>query len=150
MTICSHNRQCIFGNIVDGNMILSDFGKCAEESWLNIPLVTDYASIDEFVVMPDHMHGNIFIDNPDELRELKKKEFQVRKRSLSNVIRNFKSAVTTKIRSLHNDSDFIVWQRKFYDRIVRDEMELKRIREYIINNPLRWQEEKGGPDNLMM
>ncbi len=150
VTICTHDRKCIFGDVVDGKIMLSNMGKYVEESWLKIPSVTEYASIDEFVVMPNHFHGILFIDNEDEPREIETMEFQIRKRSLSNVVRNFKSAVTTKIRGLQNDQTLKVWQRKFYDRIVRDEIELNRIRDYIINNPLRWQEEKRGPDNLMM
>jgi putative transposase len=150
VTICSRNRECLFGEVIEGKMILSEMGRCVEDSLLMIPVVTDYATIDEFVVMPNHVHGIIYIENADEPREIVKIEFQVRKRSLSNVVRNFKSAVTTKNRALHNDSDSIVWQRKFYDRIIRNEGELNNIRNYILNNPLKWQEEKGGPDNLMM
>ncbi len=150
ITICSYKREMFFGNIVNGEMILSNEGLCVEDSWKIIPTVAEYAEIDAFIIMPNHIHGIIAINNPEEPRELIKKEFAVKNRSLSNVVRNFKTAVTTKIRKLHKDPEFIVWQSRFYDRIIRNEKELIAIRNYIANNPMKWEEEKNNPDNLMM
>lgn len=125
-------------------MQLSNEGKCVEESWKFIPSITDYAEIDSFVIMPDHVHGILVINNPDEPRELRTNEFKMQKRSLSNVIRNFKSASTTKIRRMKRDDNFIVWQPRFYDRIIWNEKELKAVRNYIANNPKKWEEDGKG------
>ena len=112
--------------------------------------MAQYASIDTFVIMPDHVHAIVSINNPDEPGEIPKLEFAVRKKSLSCVIRNFKSAVTTKIRALYRDSTMEIWQARFFDRIVRNERELNAIRQYIINNPMQWEIDKNRPDNLLM
>ncbi|MEW5798062.1 MAG: transposase [Bacteroidota bacterium] len=150
VTICTYKRQEIFGRILNSKINLSDEGKCVEDSWKMIPVVANYAGIDVFVIMPNHIHGIIAINNPDEPRELPTKAFAVRKRSLSNVVRNFKTAVTTKIRKLKNDNEYPVWQSRFYDRIIRNEKELNAIRNYIINNPVKWEEERNNPENLLM
>lgn len=110
----------------------------AEESWRLIPQLCDYASLDEYVIMPDHIHGIIEIRNPDEPRSISAPIFAVRQRSVSTAVRNFKSAVTTKIRKLHDDPGCIVWQSRFYERIIRSDDALDRIREYIRNNPAAW------------
>ena len=151
ITICTAEREKhLMGEIVNGEMILSDAGKSAEESLGIIPSIADYASVDTFAIMPDHLHAIIFIDNPDEPKDIPELKFSVRKKSLSNVIRNFKSAATTKIRVLNRDSTMKVWQSRFFDRIVRNEHELNAIRQYIINNPMQWEMDKNRPDNLLM
>jgi REP element-mobilizing transposase RayT len=150
VTICSHERKCLFGEIVKGKMVLSNNGDHVFDSWNMIPSVTSYADIDGFVIMPNHFHGIILINNPDEPKDLESKEFTVQQKSLSSVVRNFKSAVTTKIRKSHNDQSIKVWQPRFFDRIIRNERELNAIRKYITDNPLAWDVEKGNSDNLLM
>jgi REP element-mobilizing transposase RayT len=151
VTICTHDwEKRLFGQIVNGEMVLSGAGKCAEESLQIIPSVAKYASIDTYMIMPDHIHAIIAINNPDEPGEVLKLEFAVRKKSLSRVVGNFKSAVTTKIRALCKDPTITVWQSRFFDRIVRNERELNAIRQYIINNPMQWEVDKNRPDNLLM
>jgi putative transposase len=100
--------------------------------------------------MPNHLHGIIVINNPQEPRTLEKKEFIVNGKSISNVVRNFKTAVTTKIRKLYQDPEYIVWQSRFFDRKIRNEKELNAIRNYIVYNPMKWEAEKNNPGNLLM
>ena len=92
--------------------------------------------------MPDHLHGIIRIDNPDAPRTIERMEFRVQPRSLSSVVRDFKSAATTSVRAMTHDPEYCLWQRKFHDRIIRNEKELNAIRNYIETNPIRWEEKR--------
>ena len=112
ITICTKNRNPLLGNIRDGLFIPTDIGKIAAECWQNIPLKSPYASIDSFVLMPDHVHGIICINNPDNDQFLKEKMFQPTKRSLSIAVRSFKSAVTLQSRAIYPDID--IWQKRFF------------------------------------
>lgn len=141
-------------------MELNEKGRVAHDCWLSIPKHHANISLDEFVVMPNHVHGIIVINY--RLKEAKKgggsdvarnaapeqipRETNItshrgtipspKRGSLAVVIRSFKSAVTNKIRSA-GYYDF-EWQRRYYDRIVRDRFELNRIRKYITKNPSQW------------
>jgi putative transposase len=151
VTICTRDRKKhLFGEIIRSEMVLSDAGQCVEESLQIIPTVTPYASVDAFAIMPDHLHAIIAINNPNEAKEISELEFRVRRQSLSNVVRNFKSAVTTKIRALHRNPAMRIWQPRFWDRIIRNERELNAIRRYIANNPIQWEIDKNRLDNLTM
>ena len=148
VTICAKNREIIFGDISNGVMKLSKNGSLILECLNNLPKKLSYLLIDEFVIMPNHIHVIFVINNPDEKREIDKKKFQIKKKSLSLVVRNFKSTVTLLSRKI--ESDVEIWQSRFYDRIIRNEKELIAIRNYIANNPEQWEEDKNNLDNLMM
>ena len=140
ITICTRNKVRYFGRIKNGEMVTSAIGIIAEECWMLIPEISSFASLDQFIIMPDHIHGIIHIDNPDEDSFLKKKEFRIRPRSISTVISGFKSAVTRRCRAI--DPDLNIWQSRFFDRIIRNECELNNVRRYIINNPIRWEKDQ--------
>ena len=148
ITICTKDRIHYFGEISGGKMVLSNFGSIADEYWQMIPQKSPFAQLDVYVIMPDHVHGIIALNNPSEEPFLKQKEFKIRPHSISTVIKGFKSAVTIKCRNI--DPSIRIWQARFYDRIIRDEKELIAIRNYIINNPMQWEEDKNNPENLMM
>ncbi len=136
VTICSHHREEIFSTIQDGRVILSDIGEAIERSWKYIPISSPFASLDEFVIMPNHVHGIILIDNPNE-SDVAEVKFEMRKRTLSVVMRTFKAAATANARKIRPAID--LWQSRFFDRIIRNDQELQRIRKYILDNPLRWE-----------
>jgi REP element-mobilizing transposase RayT len=148
VTICTYHRKNLFGEIVQSEIVLTEIGRYLEECIQNIPKKLDYVFIDDFVIMPNHVHVIVLIDNPDEEFALKEKEFRPRKRSLSIVVRNLKSTVTLLAR--RNTLTKSVWHSRFYDRIIRNENELQRIRKYIRDNPLRWEEEKNNSESLLM
>lgn len=148
VTICSYNRESIFGEISKSKITLSTVGKHILECLENIPKKFSYINIDEFIIMPNHVHIIFGINNPDEDVALKDKQFQIGKRSLSLIVRNFKSIVT--LLSRRDLSDIKVWQPRFYDRIIRNEKELQAIRKYIQDNPLRWEQDRSNPENIMM
>ena len=127
---------------------LSQFGIIADQYWKLIPEKSPFASLDSFIVMPNHVHGIIAITNSNEESFLQKKEFKIRAHSISTVIKGYKAAVTMKCREM--EPSIIMWQSRFYDRIIRNERELNAIRLYIANNPMKWEEDKNNLENLMM
>lgn len=148
ITICSKNRKNLFGIVKNGIVELSPIGKTIEYHWFRISQLAAYITLDAFQIMPNHLHGILLIDNPDEAAAIDKKLFQPRKNSLSIVIRNFKAAVTANLRL--KQPDISIWQPRFFDRIIRNERELHAVRRYIKNNPLQWEQDKNQQDNLLM
>jgi len=150
ITIVSKHRAHYFGEIVEGKMVLSPIGATVQKCWMMIPSITLYAKVDAFVVMPDHVHGIILLENePEILSNLESvSKFQPQIRSLSIVVRSFKAAVTRAARQLSPGIE--VWQSRFHDRIVRNEKELQAVRRYIDNNPMRWEADKNNSENLKM
>jgi putative transposase len=148
VTICSHHRKNIFGTVVNRKVILSKIGLCIFDCINNLPLKLSYVTLDEFVIMPNHLHAIIQIVNPNIDRTLHEKRFQPEKASLSIIIRNFKSTVTLLTR--RDLAEAKVWQPRFHDRIIRNERELHSIRKYIQDNPMQWEEDRNNPENLMM
>ncbi len=148
VTICSCNRENIFGEILSSKIVLSTVGKYVLECLENIPKKFSYINIDEFIIMPNHIHVIFGVTNPDEDVALKEKQFQIEKRSLSLIVRNFKSIVTLLARK--DFSNIKIWQPRFYDRIIRNESELQVIRKYIRDNPLQWEQDRNNPENLVM
>ncbi len=142
ITICTHNRQNLFGEIVDGEMILNEFGKIVYNEWLNTANIRPNIIVDEFIVMPNHLHGIlIIVDNcRGTLQRAPAMERfgQPTSNSIPTIIRLFKSACTKQINIIRQSPANPVWQRNYYEHIIRNENELDRIREYIINNPLKW------------
>ncbi len=146
ITICTKNREEWFGAIESGTMRLSKFGEVARNFWVEIPEHFKEVSAGEFLVMPNHLHGVLIIERNmvgnAYLRAHERNAFlhslQDRtKMLLSKTIQQYKASVTHKINNLQNDIPF-QWQRSFYDHVIRNESELSRIREYIQNNPLKW------------
>ncbi len=150
VTICTINREKIFGHIHDGMMILNTFGKCVEQCWRALPEHFPFIKIDAFVIMPNHVHGIIHLrtnipipgcvgaTHALPLRTRSMMPRQPRKpppQSLCSVIGSFKSAASKHINVLRNTPGGSVWQRNYHDRIIRDIHALEKIRRYIGNNP---------------
>ena len=115
--------------------------------------------VDAFVVMPNHLHGVLIINDTNACRDVLSKRLYVgphkklskispKKNSISMIIRFFKRQATKYARA-HTDI-FTVWQSNYYDRIIRNENELNRIREYIIRNPEKWDEDRNNTENIFM
>ena len=137
--------------------MLSPIGKTAQEYWLQIPKHFNHVELDEYVIMPNHIHGIIIINDNrrgDDTRRdtacrVPTNQFGKPVRgSLSTIIRSYKSAVTKRINELRNTPGTKLWQRNFYEQIIRNDHELYEIRKYIINNPAQWQLDSEYPDNL--
>ncbi len=148
VTICTQNRECLFGEIVDGNMIMNDAGRMAEKCWNIIPSHFPHIELDVFVVMPNHVHGILFIaDVPVGAKNFSPLQSDQHPRGTSktigSAIRGFKIGVTKWTRQ--NTGFYNIWQRNYYEHIIRNENELNRIREYIFNNPKKWELDRENP-----
>jgi REP element-mobilizing transposase RayT len=166
ITIVTHNRQCSFGKIVDGEMILNEFGELAKNEWLKTGIIRTNIVIDAFVVMPNHLHGILIItDNDDGRRgtlqrastttetetksesesELGTKTIEQfgkpTKNSIPTIVRLFKSTTTKQINQIRQTPMQPLWQRNYYEHVIRNDTELTRIRQYIYNNPKQWKED---------
>lgn len=146
ITLCTHNRRCMFGDIKDGEMVLNDVGKIVQKFWLEIPLHYPTVLLDEFVVMPNHVHGIIIIGvgvqdiEPQQVQNIEPQQNEYQKiipGSIGAIVRGFKAGVTKWFRQ--NTDILTVWQRNYYEHIIRNEKEFYNIRNYIINNPLKWE-----------
>ena len=159
VTIATHLRKAIFGRIVNDEMQLNRLGRIAQEQWFKTarlrPEVILYE--EEFVVMPNHIHGIIHIDNPNESINEEPMNFlvgaqrrcaptndraiNVAPHSLGAIVRAYKSAVTYAIHTLPNSPHTPVWQRNYYEHIIVNEKDYQTISEYIFFNPAKWQED---------
>lgn len=163
VTICTRDREYYFGHVADGEMILSKIGETALTCWLDIPNHFPFVKLDAFIVMPNHIHGIIIIDKPDNnnvdgchvetqnfaslrstttsIKNLPstKNKFGPQSQNLASIIRGFKIGVTRYARLV--DSGF-AWQSRFHDHIIRNEQSWQIIREYVINNPINWNDDE--------
>lgn len=166
ITICTKNREWLFGNIVGEKIQLSAIGEIVLQGWNDSFVMRAELFCDQFVIMPNHIHGIIIIEKPvhhaavvethggasllEYPHEIKTHgraslppypSYRTPK-SVSSFIAGFKSAVTKRVNEMRQTPGVPIWQSRFYDHIIRDEKSLQSIREYIVNNPMNWQEDK--------
>ncbi len=161
MTICTENRKCLFGRVLDGLMVLSDVGRVIEAEWLRTPTIRPQVQLDAYVVMPNHIHGILLIDGDSEgnsrsgstsgrMQDAPTADgptgFQAPSRTAGAVVRGFKGATSSQVTRMLRSRDIMVWQRNYYEHIIRDEGDLNRIREYIEGNPARWADDAENPE----
>ena len=165
VTVCTQDKECLFGEITGGEIELSRAGEIANGCLVEIPKHSGNVDLDTFIVMPNHMHAIIVIDNHQcrgvACNALFKNgnaksgviynaptgnyfsAISPQQYSLSVVIRSYKSAVT---RLCNRNNLMCQWQRNYYEHIIRSEIELNKIREYIINNSLNWEADENYKD----
>jgi len=200
ITLCCQNRACLFGEVKDGQMILNDAGKIAEEEWMKTPQIRQNTELGEFVVMPNHFHAILEIKYPVEgvlqyaptelpytpMGEsqfaptgLQFAQFKSPSQTIGAIIRGFKGATTKRIKELINREGNIsdkennrdrtgvsryaldkgelqfaptiaptiipppaIWQRNYWEHIIRNQQEYERIANYIIRNPKKWEADR--------
>ena len=123
VTLCTHERTCLFGRVVDGEMRLDAAGRMAAEEGVRSAGICTEVRLDAWVVMPNHVHGLVVIVPPG---------------SLGAFIAGFKSAATRRINRMRGTPDAPVWQRNYHDHIVRNERAWRALRRYVAGNPARW------------
>lgn len=150
VSICTLNRQYLFGKVINGKMELSEAGRIVENEWLNVKVARCNIRLDQFIVMPNHFHAILWIEGnykgTASCAPTIQHFGQVISGSLSAIIRGFKSAVTNRFNKMNNTDGNTIWQRNYYEHIIRDEPSLNRIREYIIHNPLSWEMDRENPE----
>ena len=170
ITLVTQDRACLFGEVVDGEMRMNEYGQIAWEEWFRSAEIRREIRLypDEFVVMPNHIHGIVWIvephvgatgpsplpnhSSPNQPPPLPNGLFLPSshprgpaRRSLSSFIGGYKSAVTKQINALRGAPGAPVWQRNYYEHIIRNEDDLEAIRYYILTNPSRWHEDRENP-----
>jgi putative transposase len=128
ITICTHDRSSIFGEIIDGEMINNDLGNIVRSRWGKLSKHYQNVELDASIVMPNHLHGIIVLHGTLP-------EFAM---PISEIIRGFKTFSARQINKIRDRKGIPVWQRNYYERIIRTENELNNVRNYIINNPVNW------------
>lgn len=179
ITVCTHQRECLFGEIENGEMNLNEVGKIVQEELLKTSVIRKEVELDEWIIMPNHLHFLIWFQSsnlvgahsmrpdPDSQSHCHVNEsdrqcadatdginihhagasfapLRRRARSVGSMVAGFKSAVTRELRSRLN-IDGSAWQRNYYERVIRSEEELNRIRQYIRDNPLKWDSDPERP-----
>lgn len=153
ITICSHQRGHVFGEIVNGEMRLNSWGEIARAEWFKTAALRPYVELydDEFVIMPNHGHGIIWLIENVGARRRRAPTEQFGKPvsgSIPTIMRAYKSAVTYAINKLENSRSSMIWQRNYYEHVIRNDKELDLIAKYIDYNPLNWQLDRDNPDNI--
>ncbi|MCV3217354.1 transposase [Plectonema radiosum NIES-515] len=191
VTICTKDCFDYFGQVMSGEVKVSEIGEIAQKYWVEITNHFEYTQINAYVIMPNHVHGIVVIDKPTDVEtrnftdvetrnftdvetrnftdvetrnftDVETRNFAslqkpvdesnkfgpLKSGSLQAIIHAYKSAVTRHCR--HNNYDHFAWQSRFYEHIIRADGSLDRIREYIINNPAKWEHEKNNSANLWM
>jgi REP element-mobilizing transposase RayT len=134
VTICSTERRCWFGEVVDGNVALSKVGELVRDAWCRMAERHTGIAIDDFVIMPNHLHGLIGLSTVTT--------------SLAEIVGGFKSISVRMARRAGLLHGATLWQRGFHDHVVRDDADLDRVREYIQNNPLKWHLDRENPNRI--
>ncbi|MFV0388840.1 MAG: transposase [Pyrinomonadaceae bacterium] len=171
ITICCQDRAHLFGHIENGQMILNKFGEIAFSEWAKTTQIRTNCQLHEFIIMPNHIHGIIEIIFQKEEEKNEIGAFKSPSQTIGSIIRGFKIATIKRIKDFIQDKDinnystgesqfapfaptdsystkkiksldFKIWQRNYYEHIIRNEQAFHRKSEYIINNPKKWENDK--------
>jgi putative transposase len=149
VTLCTSGRQCIFGSIVEGMRQLSPLGSSVQDCWNDLHQHFPDIDFEIFVVMPNHFHGIVVVtkDLVGAIHELPLHENKLARRRmlLPKIIGRFKMTSAKRINEVRGTPSVPVWQRNYYEHVIRDEKSFGRIHEYIQTNPLRWEMDRENP-----
>jgi len=158
VTICAWKKENSFGAIRNGEMLLNDYGVIVIKCWDDLPNHYQHAQLDEFVIMPNHVHGIIVLnvgaglkpalfDKPALFHAQRAgfKPAPTKQHGLPEIVRAFKTFSSRRINDIRNTAGVPLWQRNYYEHVIRDEKKLNSIREYIRCNPLKWEEDEENP-----
>ncbi|HEX5423646.1 MAG TPA: transposase [Candidatus Acidoferrales bacterium] len=163
VTICAHRRERLFGEIVLDEMKLNQLGAIVNECWVQIPAHFANVQLAAHVVMPNHLHGLVSIHEVVPTRQCRPthqhpsvgaqhaapacgRRREIAAGSLAAIIRSFKAASTRRARDVLQEPEFVLWQRNFYDTVLRNAKEFRNAQRYIIENPLKWYADRENPE----
>ena len=143
VTICANFKRSVFGRVIGKSVQLTPLGQIAREIWVAIPSHFEGVRLDAFVIMPNHVHGIIEIAGSGRAQHAaplqgKRLAAAPRRASLSAIMRSFKAEVTRRGR-LELNWEGEIWQRNYFDRVIRDTREFTNASRYIAENPLQWE-----------
>jgi putative transposase len=145
VTLCAQKRKPIFGNIIDGTMQMNGTGLIIAAAWRWVSEQYPYVKLDTWVVMPNHFHGIVSLLDD---RRGGSRTAPTKRKPLGRLIGAFKTVSTKRINELRRTPGQSVWQRNYYEHVIRNEIDLEETREYIQNNPLKWLEDENHPANI--
>jgi putative transposase len=163
ITVCARNQLCVFGEVSQDRVRLNALDEVVRMTWMQTAVIHPDVVLDEFVVMPNHFHGIVFLSRTachveratpwvaptsGALRHSLTKPIGPKGGSIGAIVGQFKSVVTKGWSAQGGFLQNPIWQRGYYDHIIRGERELDRVRQYIIDNPARWGQDKLNPKNL--
>ena len=137
LTICTHNHESLFGKIVNAEMRLSAYGRIVFNRWLSLPRYYAHIELIAFTVMPNHVHGIVMIKSDSN--------GLAKTHSVSDIVRSFKTFSSRRINEVRGTLGVPVWQRNYWEHIIRDKDSFSRIYDYILTNPLRWHLDRENP-----
>jgi putative transposase len=153
ITIVTQGRKFLFGEIANQEMRSNDYGRVADEGWHAIPEHFRNVELGAYVIMPNHVHGIVLINDRNDdagtgtIYRARTEQFQKPVvGSIPTIVRTFKAAVTRRLGREFNMTN--IWQRNYYEHVIRDEKEWDRIHRYIESNPSKWAEDHENPTNL--
>ena len=152
ITACTHNRLLLFGRVVNGKVAANRLGAVVEGCRRKLPDHYENVALDAFILMPNHVHGVIIIGDETTnvgagLQPDLPAAVGSRRHSVPEIVRAFKTFSARRINGMRGSTGTPVWQRGFYDHVIRGERELDRVRTYIMDNPRRWSEDTDNPAN---
>lgn len=151
ITICTFDHSFLFGEIIGAEMSLNSTGRLVQEEWLALPRHRPSVTLDEYMVMPNHFHGIFWIQEAGTARRAPTEEKFGRPMagSLASIVRAFKAATPRRYREASRAPSHRLWQRGYYEPVIRSDDDLYRIQEYILTHPAKWAEDKENPANLL-
>jgi putative transposase len=142
VTICTQGKACILGKVVNGEMRVNKYGNIVDKYWHMIPDHFSNTEIDQFVIMPNHIHGIIVLIN----KRRGEVTAPLRKHTLGQIVAYFKYQTVKSINQTHKTPGNQVWQRNYYEHVIRNADDLNEIRQYILDNPVKWDMDENNPD----
>ena len=143
VTVVTRDRKSWFGDVTGGEMRLNATGQLVVDAWNWIAKRYPYVKLDGYILMPNHLHGIIMIT---ELDACPVKTSARSHKPLGRLIGAFKTISTKRVNILHSTTGRVLWQRSFYDHVIRNERERDRVLEYIVHNPKSWDSDIENPD----
>ncbi len=154
VTIVAWQREMLFGEIVNGetpqggDVVLNSFGKIVAEKWQWLETQYEYVELGAWVIMPNHLHGILVIHDNGRGGSRPAPTPPIKTKPLGGLIGAFKTVSTKHINLLRGTEGIPVWQRNYYEHIIRNEPEMDRITRYIESNPLRWVDDDENPNRI--
>ena len=136
VTIVTHGRRTLFGDIVDGEMRLNDTGQLTVDAWEWLATQHPYVELDSYIVMPNHLHGIVVIT--DQAKDGSQTGPTTPRKPLGRLIGAFKTVSTKQVNLAQGTPAQLLWQRSYYEHILRNDQSMERTRQYILDNPLQW------------
>jgi putative transposase len=150
VTVCVRGRECMLGQVIDDQMVLNEAGRIVDAAWRDLPNHYPQVGLDAFVVMPNHVHG-IIVLNEDTTSGVgagfkpAPTGKPTKRHGLPEVVRGFKTFSARRINEYRDTTGSPFWQRNYYEHIIDGDDQMDRIREYINNNPYAWETDEDNP-----